>query len=331
MRAWGVPIRAARGVTGLAHDPRADVGVGANQEIRTDVLKGNAAVAAESRTRMNRGRCPACRLKRFFEREDEPHRSSQLEREPCQERLELRPSFAAKSAARIGRDDADRSDWTLERGGHDPLQHIRMLSGAPHGDAVGVGRREKGMRFDGEVRDHRKAVVVIKHDVGGGAVEMAPAELPAPHRVRARQRIASTQLRILNQQRLRIERVAHRQHRGKLGELDMHQRGRPLGRIDCVGRYHGHGLARKLRLADGDERPIGDDRSVARDRLRQIARGDDGAHAGHLRGGFAIDADDASMRAGKGDELEVEYVVEPDVGCVLLQAGDALDRADSWE
>jgi hypothetical protein len=187
------------------------------------------------------------------------------------------------------------------------------------------------MRFDGEVRDHREAVVVFHDDVCGGAFGTAPAELPAPHRVRARQGIASAQVRILNQQRSRIERVAHRQHRGKFGELDMHQRGRSLGRIVCFGRNHGHGLTWKLRLADGNKRPIGNDRSVARNRLRQIASNDDGAHPGHLRGGFAIDADDARMRAGKGDELQVEYVVEPDVGCVLLQPGDALDRADSWE
>ena len=41
-----------------------------------------------------------------------------------------------------------------------------------------------------------------------------------------------------------------------------------------------------------------------------------------------MDRDDARVRAGQRDQLDVQRIVEPDIGGVLLRAGDALDGAE---
>ena len=65
-----------------------------------------------------------------------------------------------------------------------------MLRRAPDRDAVRVGRRQKRVRLDGEVRDHRKRVVVLDD----ADRRCASSTLPQPNchslqRVRVRERI----------------------------------------------------------------------------------------------------------------------------------------------
>jgi hypothetical protein len=59
--------------------------------------------------------------------------------------------------------------------------------------------------------------------------------------------------------------------------------------------------------------------------LRQIVRCEDAAHTGNARSFIAMDRDNARVRAGQRHQLDVQRVVQPDVGSVLLRPRHALD------
>ena len=81
--------------------------------------------------------------------------------------------------------------------------------------------------------------------------------------------------------------------------------------------------------------PRCDDRSVAslrpepRDGLRQVGGGHDHPDARHRAGRRRVDRPDACPRDRQRDELDVEDVVERDVGDVRLPPGDAIEAADA--
>ncbi len=71
------------------------------------------------------------------------------------------------------------------------------------------------------------------------------------------------------------------------------------------------------------------DGPVARNRLRQIAGGENAAHTGNAESLVGPDGDDPRVCARHRDQLHVQRIVEPDIGSVLLRAGHAFDGAES--
>src|SRR5438094_4805919 len=98
-------VRTAGAVAGFADDPCADVRIGADQEIRVEVLKHDRTGPIEARPRTYAGRRAPHGLERFLERQHEPHRPSSFEGEERHQRLKLRPALAAEAAPGIRRDD----------------------------------------------------------------------------------------------------------------------------------------------------------------------------------------------------------------------------------
>ena len=90
----------------------------------------------------------------------------------------------------------------------------------------------------------------------------------------------------------------------------------------------GDRLAGELRLAHSKHRPIGIDGPVTGNRLRQVASRENAAHAWYVGGIIGMNRDDASVRARQRDQLDVQHVLEADIGRVLLRARDALDSAE---
>ena len=83
-----------------------------------------------------------------------------------------------------------------------------------------------------------------------------------------------------------------------------------------------------VRLADGEHRPILELRPESRHRLRQVGGGHDGAHAGDGEGGARVDAVDPRAGAVDRHELDVEHVIEMEVGDVGLASGHPIEPAD---
>ena len=204
-----------------------------------------------------------------------------------------------------------------------------MLDGTPDGDALFIGSCEKRVRFDGEVRHHRKRVVVLDHAVGPHLVDVAPSERPGFQGVRARQRAGFSERWILDERRVGIESRVNGKHRRQFFVINVYQRSRVLGRIHALGRHGGDRFTEELRLANGQHRPVGEDWSVAWHGLWQVPGRHDAAHTADGCGLRAVDALDAGARAGQRDELDVEDVVEPQIGGVALRARDAFDAADT--
>ncbi len=159
------PVRTARGVAGLAHDPDADIGIGADQEIRPEILGQDVPVAVERGPGLNARRCAAGRLERLFEREHETNRPPETQCHVCEQRLELRPALAAEAAPGIRRDDSHARQRQPEAGRHHTLQDERMLRRAPDRDAALIGGSGERMRLDGEMRHHRKPILPLDHQV----------------------------------------------------------------------------------------------------------------------------------------------------------------------
>ena len=188
-------------------------------------------------------------------------------------------------------------DGPLERGCDDTLQHVGVLRRAPDRDAIRVGSGEKRVRLDGEVRDHRKRVVVLDDEIGGGFVDVPPAELPLLQRVGVRQRIAGPEIRSLHERSMCVERRCDRQHRGQFLDIDANERRGVSRGVFGVCDDHRHWLAGKLRLVCREHRAIGEDGPVAGNRLRQIAGSEDAAHAGNAKRLVRPDGDDPRVRA----------------------------------
>ena len=108
------PVRPARRVAGLADDAPADVGVGADQEVRLNSWKTMRPSLVERRPGVDPRRRAPHGLKRLLERQHQPHRPAEAEREERQQRLELRPALAAEAAAGIRRDDPDAAPAAIQ-------------------------------------------------------------------------------------------------------------------------------------------------------------------------------------------------------------------------
>ena len=101
----------------------------------------------------------------------------------------------------------------------------------------------------------------------------------------ARERVARSERRVLDERRAGRERVRDRDDRRQRLVVDPDERGGLFGGVEGLGRDGGDRLAVVVRLADGDDRPVPELRSEPRDRLRQVGGGEDEADAGHGEGG----------------------------------------------
>ena len=219
-----------------------------------------------------------------------------------------------------------------KRRGHDALQHVRMLGRAPDGDAVRVGRREERVRLDREVRDHRERVVVLDDAIGPGAPHRPSRTATRGERSCASGSCLDANSRILDERRRGIERLLDGEHRRQLFVVDPHEPPPPAlaassvsaataatgspknfvsptastGRSLYAGPYRGTGCGRSPAVRT-PRTPVN---------LGRLAR---------------VDPVDARACAVQVNELDVQDVVEPDVGGVPLGAGHALDAADARE
>ena len=185
------------------------------------------------------------------------------------------------------------------------------------------------MGLDGELGDHGERVGPFDDHLGlglgGGQVTPAVAVL-AQH-VAARQGVAGTERRLLHEWRVGGQGRADGGDRGQLLVRDPHGRRAGLGRIERLGRDRRDRVAVVFRLARREHRAVPELGPEARHRLRQVRRGEHEAHAGYLERLGRVDAQDASPGAGEGHELDVQGVLEVDVGRVRLVAGDAVAAA----
>ena len=126
---------------------------------------------------------------------------------------------------------------------------------------------------------------------------VSPSELPLAKRVRGRKRIVWPQIRILDERRLRVERGLDRQDGRELLDINANELRRAARRILRFCDDGRHRLARKFRFPDSEHRPVGEDRPVPWNRLRQVVRREDAAHSRNAKGLAFVNGDDPRMRA----------------------------------
>ena len=105
-----------------------------------------------------------------------------------------------------------------------------------------------------------------------------------------------------------------------------------LGGVQGGGRHGRHGMAAVERLVGGEHvvahvldarRALAEvDDLVVRGRSRQVGAGDDGAHAGHLRGAAGVDGTDAGVGVRRAEHLPVEQSRKAHVAAVDGSARD---------
>ena len=150
-----------------------------------------------------------------------------------------------------------------------------------------------------------------------------------PQDVRGRQRVAGSEGRVLDERRGWIEGRGDREDGRQLLVLDADQPRRLLGGVLRLRRDGGDRLTVVLRLAGGQDRPIDELRPEPGHRLGKVGCGHHQSDARDGQGGAGVDGDDPRPGAVEADELDLEDVLEADVGDVGLAAGDAVEAADA--
>ena len=128
----GRPVWATAQVVRLGHDPLCDVGIGADQKVRLDVLKDDIARSRETAADVYFCCGPPNGLECLLQAEDQPARSARAKRQIRHQWLKLRVLLPAEAAARIGSKHAHLTERQVEQLRHDPLQQKRMLDRAPN-------------------------------------------------------------------------------------------------------------------------------------------------------------------------------------------------------
>ena len=285
IRTFGHAVRPVRGVAALRDGPVGDVGVGADQVVRLDVAEDERAVASEPGPDVDLGCSPADGLERLLEREHEADLASRRARHEREQRLVLRVLLATERPARVRREHADLRERQAEQVGDDPLEPVRVLDRAPDGDPVAIGRGHVRVGLDGELGDHRERVGALDDEVRlrGRRVDVAPAVVVLVEDVRRGARVAGTEGRVLDERRVRGERLRDGVERGQLLELDRDERGGLLGSVVGLCGDRGDGFAVVLRLARGEDGAVAALRPEAGHRVGQIGGGRHEANARDLR------------------------------------------------
>src|SRR4029077_5094305 len=169
-------VRTASQVIRFGHDPLCDVGVGPDQKVGLDVLKEQIAGSSEAGTDVNLRRRTSNSLERLFQAEHQSARAAGTQRQVRHQGLELWILLAAESTARVRCEHAYLRQRQIEELRHDLLQQEWMLDRTPNSQTVFVCRRNKTMRLDGKMRDHRKKIGIIDNQVRIRGVNVAPAK-----------------------------------------------------------------------------------------------------------------------------------------------------------
>ena len=82
-----------------------------------------------------------------------------------------------------------------------------MLIGRPYGDAVVIGRRNKSVRFDGEVRHHRERIDVFENEGGLGRLDVAMSQVPFLENIGVGKLVAGAQFGFPHQRHLGVQRI----------------------------------------------------------------------------------------------------------------------------
>ena len=162
----------------------------------------------------------------------------------------------------------------------------------------------------------------------GRRVDVAPAVVVLVEDVRRGARVAGTEGRVLDERRVRGERLRDGMERGQLLELDRDERCGLLGSVVGLCGDRGDGFAVVLRLACGEDGAVAALRPEAGHRVGQVGGGRHEANAWDLERCRRVDPADPRARHIERDELDVEDVVVGQVGDVLLLPGDAGTAAD---
>ena len=167
------------GVAAFADDPVRDVGVGADEVIRLDVLEDDPAVLVQSGPDVDLARRAPNSLEGLLQGQDETNRPPGLQRRKGDEGLVLGVLLPAEAAARIRGVDTDLREWKAGQLGDDLLQPVRMLDRAPDRDAIPVGSGHERMWLDREMSDDREGVGVLDDQVRVGRVDVTPPDAVA--------------------------------------------------------------------------------------------------------------------------------------------------------
>ena len=143
-----------------------------------------------------------------------------------------------------------------------------------------------------------------------------------------RQRVVGPEGGVLDARRVGRQRGGQRVHRRQLLALHPDQPRRLLRGVPGLRGDGRHGLAVVRGLAGREHRPVAALRPEAWHRLGQVGWCHHEAHARDVERGPRVDRADARPCDVERHELDVEGVLEADVGDVCLPPGDALDTAD---
>ena len=102
---------------------------------------------------------------------------------------------------------------------------------------------------------------------------------------------------ILDERRLRVERGLDRQDGRERLDINANEPRRAARRIFRFCDDGRHRLARKFRFPDSEHRPVGEDRPVPWNRLRQVVRREDAAHSRNAKGFVFVNGDDPRVGA----------------------------------
>ena len=216
--------------------------------------------------------------------------------------------------------------------GDDPLQPVRVLDRAPDRDAVAVRGGHEGVRLDGELGDHREGVGALDDDVGAvDRVDVAPAVVVLAQDVRGRRagrpgRSAGSWTSGASGARAAaiVKTAGSSSYSTRTSRAASSAASFVSAATAATGSpwYFVSPTARTGRSCEL--------RPEARHRLRAGRRPSSRARTpGTARAALVSMATIRARAQSSADELDVEVVLEVDVGDVGLAAGDPIEAADA--
>ncbi len=231
------------------------------------------------------------------------HRAARAQREQAERELEGGVLAVGRGARHAGDDDAYAVRFQAEAGGRQVAVGVRVGGGGVELDAaVGPGNGQSGLGADGGGVLAADPVQALDHDLAGGLrVAVAQRDVPDQVAVGVQGGGAEGLLGVGD----RVEEFVLDGDRG---------RGEACG-VGVVGGDGGDGLAVVAHDVVGEHGPVGDPAAVGGG-AGHVGVGDDGAHAGHLRGGLGVDGEDPGVGVRGAQHGGPQQALGPQVGGV---------------